>query len=90
MNDTMAFWQYDRYPYLLCGTITAMREDGLVKTKEFGQGSLFRPVLILPIDTGLKLKSELERLEQEHIKETKELLLKSKEKLAEITKVYNL
>lgn len=58
-EEMMAFWKYDQFPFLLGGTVNKMFEDGRVRTIEYG-GYSFRPVFIVPKETGKKLKEDLE------------------------------
>lgn len=83
----MAFWKYDRFPYLLCGTIEEILDTGLAKIKEYGHGC-FRPTFILPLEPGLKLKAELEALEKDHLSRMKRVQKESDEKLNLLTKKY--
>lgn len=68
MNQELyAFWEYDLYPYLLGGTVTQITSTGAVKTKEFGN-SLFRPIIILPLESGIQLANKLKELDSEYRK----------------------
>jgi len=63
MNDKLyAFWEYDQPPYFLGGEISKMADDGSVETTEFGRGSYFTPVKIVPAATGRKIKQKLEEI----------------------------
>lgn len=75
-----AFWSYDTYPYFLCGTITKMNDDGLVSIKEFG-GARFKPVLILPVNAGKRLKEKLAFLEKTYRDDMKILQKTAEERL---------
>lgn len=79
-GNMYAFWNYDQYPYFLCGTISGMRDDGLVSIKEFG-GAMFKPVLILPRNAGLKLKEKLSFLERTYRDDLKTLQKTAEERL---------
>jgi hypothetical protein len=85
----MAFWKYDRYPGILCGTITEVLDNGLAKIKEYGNGC-FRPILVLPKEAGLKLKEELEILEKDHLKRLKEVQKESSNKINSLTEKYKI
>ena len=64
MNKPLfAFWKYDKFPYVLGGTVTKMRNDGYVETVEFGVGYAFKPVKILPLEAGKQLLMQLNQLE---------------------------
>lgn len=69
----MAFWEYDVYPFLKCGTIAELKQSGLVVTHEYGKGMSFRPVMILPEEAGQCLKTQLDELECEYRGSIKEL-----------------
>lgn len=64
-KELYAFWKYDKFPFLLGGTITNMRADGAVETVGFGKGCWFNPVKIVPVELGRKITKELQVLEQE-------------------------
>ena len=57
-----AFWKYSEYPYVLGGPIERFTADGLVYISSY-QGS-FRPVLILPLQDGLKIQERLSDLRE--------------------------
>lgn len=68
MNQELyAFWEYDLYPYTLSGTVEQITSAGLVKTKEFGN-SLFRPIAILPLETGLQIAKKMKELDSSYRK----------------------
>lgn len=75
-----AFWDYDTYPYFLCGTVTKMRDDGLVSVKEFG-GAMFKPVLILPVNAGKRLKEKLDFLDVQYRNEMTSIRRTAEERL---------
>lgn len=58
-----AFWKYASYPYILGGTITKEHPNGLVETKEYGQGNKFRPVAIVSAEYGKPISEILKYLE---------------------------
>jgi hypothetical protein len=62
----IAFWPYDRYPYVLSGTVLKVNEYGNVETEEYGKGYFFQPLLILPARAGKALQAELKQLEKEY------------------------
>lgn len=66
MKGYYAFWRYSSFPYLLGGRITEMREDGAVETEQFGTGSYYHPVKILPPKAGEEFLRELKKLERQH------------------------
>jgi len=61
-----AFWPYDQYPYFLCGEVTKMHESGAVETVGFGPGHRFMPVLIRPLNAGLRLREKLDVLREDY------------------------
>jgi predicted DNA-binding antitoxin AbrB/MazE fold protein len=87
MTELMAFWKYDRFPYLLCGTITSTGINGYVRIKEYGNGS-FKPEFILNMEEGQKLKTDLMCLEIDHLARINDLRLESNKKLAELTEKF--
>ena len=64
----MAFWEYDRFPYLLHGVITQER-NGRVETEGYGPGNWFTPKFILPLEQGKNLSQKINALEAERIRE---------------------
>lgn len=54
MNKMYAFWKYDIPPFLLGGEVKEIQEDGCVSV--VGYTSRFKPVLIVPIEKGIKLQ----------------------------------
>jgi len=58
----------------LGGTVTKMRDDGAVETVEYGKGSYFKPVRILPVEIGKALGKKLEALRRRHLDEERALL----------------
>lgn len=60
-----AFWRYDLFPHVVGGEVTQMRDDGRVETREYGQGSWFRPFLLLPLQAGKAKLAELKALSAE-------------------------
>ena len=78
-QELYAFWKYDQFPFVCCGTVTSMMSDGWVEIKEYGKGYLFNPIKIVPLEQGLKIKRELDALTVAYRKET-EALHKSKVK----------
>lgn len=62
MNEKLyAFWSYDQFPYVLGGTVTKMFDDGTVETKEYGQGSRFTPIKIVPLKAGMIIQQDLDK-----------------------------
>jgi hypothetical protein len=72
-EELFAFWNYDQYPYVLGGTITEIDDSGLVQTKEYGQGTRFKPVKILPVTSGRALSVKLKHLGEEYKTAQKQL-----------------
>jgi len=65
MNEKLyAFWSYDKFPYVLGGTVTKMHDDGTVETKEYGQGSCFTPIKIVPFKAGIIIKQDLDKKQE--------------------------
>lgn len=58
-QELMAFWEHDRHPYLLCGTVTSFCSNGSVETIEYGSRRRFKPLFILIKEEGKLLKEEL-------------------------------
>ncbi len=74
LEGLYAFWPYDQVPYYCCGAITRMDLAGRVETRNFGKGHWFKPCLIVPTETGEKMKEVLDALEQRHTGELKRYL----------------
>lgn len=84
MKELFAFWRYDSFPYVLGGHVTKMSESGLVETKEYGRQQWFRPIILLPKNTGEKIQSELRKLRDEKYKADAECCRKFLEKATKI------
>lgn len=61
-----AFWRYDQFPYVLCGPIMDMRDDGCVTVDGYGKGYWFAPFKILPEESGRELRAKLTQLEDDY------------------------
>lgn len=75
-----AFWNYDTYPYFLCGTVAKMDDDGLVSIKEYGFAR-FKPVLILPVNAGKRLQKKLDFLRDTYQSELRIMRRTAEERL---------
>ena len=72
MNKRLfAFWKYDTFPYILGGEISDLNEQGFVYIDSY-QG-WFKPILILPLDEGKRIKSRLISIEKSYNLERKRL-----------------
>lgn len=74
-----AFWKYDLPPYLLGGMIEEFKDDGFVKVKGY-QGMKFRPIAILPGESGEAALREIRDLQGNYDLEA--AVLKRKYKIA--------
>lgn len=87
MNQRLfAFWKYDLFPYFVGSEIDRINPDGTVHSITFC-GSC-KPVIILPIEQGEKLKEQLEVLKGEFRSDEQELKIKYKQKLKDIASFY--
>ena len=59
MEKMYAFWKYDIPPFLLGGEVKEIQEDGCVSV--VGYTSRFKPVLIVPLEKGIKLQKKLNK-----------------------------
>lgn len=62
-NKLYAFWKYDCPPYLLCGEVIEIKEDGSIRVKGY-EGACFTKesvVKIVPIEKGIKLEKKLKK-----------------------------
>lgn len=67
MNRLYAFWKYDVPPFLLGGEVEEVLEDGYVVIK--GRTSYkFKPVIIIPLEKGIKLHKRLNKAEAKYRK----------------------
>jgi hypothetical protein len=65
-SQFFAFWRYDHsYPYILGGSVTKMYSDGRVETKEYGPGTSFMPIKLLPLAQGKVLMKKIKALAHE-------------------------
>ena len=79
-QNIMAFWEYDQYPFLLCGEIELFRDDGKVRVINYG-GAIFKPKFILPYGVGLELSECLTILKNRHIKSLENLKIASQNEI---------
>lgn len=84
-----AFWQYDVAPFVLCGEVLEIREDGGVYVKGYDQNmtSYFSKDAIIAImnyDDATKYKKKLEKAKEDYdkaVKESNEKFKKLKKKI---------
>ena len=80
MNKMYAFWKYDIPPFLLGGEVKEIQEDGCVSV--VGYTSKFKPVLIVPIEKGIKLQKKLNKANAKY----KKIVATAKEDLLAVVK----
>lgn len=61
-----AFWKYDLFPYVLGGEVTEFQGEK-VKVKGY-DNYLFKPIKVVDLATGKKMKAEIEQARQEYEK----------------------
>lgn len=61
-----AFWAYDQFPYVLSGEVLEIHAGGKVSTKEYSPGYRFTPLVMLPSEEGLAVKTQLDFLAAEY------------------------
>lgn len=61
-----------------------MNDRGHVETLEYGSGTYFNPIKILPKSVGMKLKEELDALEEKHDAECKSLREKQVQEIHDV------
>jgi len=56
-QELFAFWEYDKFPYFLGGTVTKFcgPKDRFVETKEYGVGNSFEPCKLVSKELGIAL-----------------------------------
>ena len=86
-QELFAFWRHDMYPYVLGVTVVKILEDGKVQTKEYGNGYVFKPLLILPLKEGKELRQKLGELEAGYRKAQDDLRKKWFAKALELTPI---
>jgi len=79
-----AFWKLGCFPYVLGGEIVRWRDDGCVETKEYGPGLWWKPIKILPVEAGKKLRAELEALKEREDEELKAIYNRMDAELAKL------
>lgn len=76
MKKLYAFWKYNSWPYALPGIIGSEVKDicsgGKIKAEGY-PGFLFTPIKILPLDDGIKIRSELDELTKYYKKDLEKL-----------------
>lgn len=65
-NKLYAFWEYDRPPYLLGDEVSQVHEDGSVSVVKYPYR--FNPVLIVPLEKGIKLQKKLNKANSKYKK----------------------
>ncbi len=58
----MAFWPYDKFPYILCGEIEKFYSYGKVMVTGYS-GLLIKPSLILEYEEGEEIQTKLKNIE---------------------------
>lgn len=84
MDRSFAFWRYSGMPHFCGGSIIDMRGDGAVLTREFGPGAWYSPLLILPLQEGLNMRQELEKLEKQYRRELSRVESDFRKKVGEL------
>lgn len=64
-QELFAFWKWDSFPYVLGAKILDIKEDGRVLVEGYSS-YLFRPIKILPLESGQKTYSQLKDLKQQY------------------------
>lgn len=65
-QELYAFWPYDRFPFIVGGTVIQMNDKGYVETIEYGRGHWFKPCKLLPLEVGKNLHAQLKKLTDYH------------------------
>lgn len=68
-----AFWRYDRFPFVLSGTVIDVDKNGFVKTKEYDT-MRFRAISALPGEIGVATAEKLKKLGAEYEQEQRQLM----------------
>lgn len=73
-----AFWKYDTPPYVLCGELLSVRDDGGIYVKGYDQNmtSYFAKdavIAIVPYKKGLKLKKKVEKAKKKYDRKLKDI-----------------
>lgn len=64
-----AFWKYEtEFPYVLGAPVDTVLKSGLVRVEGYG-ASTFRPVLLLPLEAGQELHTQLRQLSKQYTEE---------------------
>ena len=82
MNKLYAFWKYDIPPFLLGGEVEEVLEDGYVIIKGRTPGYKFKPVIIVPLEKGVKLHKKLNKAESKY----RNAMIIAKEELLAVVK----
>lgn len=78
-----AFWKYDRPPYLLGDEVSQIHEDGSVSVVKYTYR--FKPVVILPLEKGIKLQKKLNKANAKYNKVVDEAYRELKSVVKSIT-----
>lgn len=66
-NAQYAFWEYDKFPYVLGGEITRFVRDNdgdKVEVIKLGKGYWIKPYKIVYLEKGLEIQAKLDKLTQ--------------------------
>ena len=70
-NKLFAFWRYDTPPYLLGAEVVKVDKNGFVEALGYN-GFKFKPVLIVPLEKGIKLNKKLKKAEAKYRRKMEE------------------
>ncbi len=82
VKDLFAFWKYDLFPYVLGGPIGEIDDKGFVFATTYRLW--FKPIKILPLQAGIDLWSELEKLKRNYKATLEDIKEECKEELLKI------
>jgi hypothetical protein len=65
LPNLFAFWRYSTFAYVRGGAIKEMRDDGWVRTHEYGH-MWFKPIKLMPLAAGRKLYEKIKQIEDSY------------------------
>ena len=63
--ELFAFWKYDLFPYVHCGKVKELKNNGVVEVETM-KGYNFKSFKLTNLQEGIKLQEQLKQLEQEY------------------------
>lgn len=77
------FWKYDCAPFVLGKEIKTIHPNGTIEPVGY-DGRIFEPILIVPLEKGIKLQKKLDKATAKYNRKQKEALQELKDSVKDI------